>query len=81
MKKMNGNPAQKSQKNEVGALENACQSRKMVDIRPLKAFVCANYPKDSAFYEVVVTDEDFQNVAEFAGKVGIFLKLSRRIKN
>ena len=44
------------------ALENACQPRKTVDIRPLKAFVCANYPKDSALYEVVVTDEDFQDV-------------------
>jgi len=78
---MNGNHAQKSQKNETGALENACQSRKTVDIRPLKAFVCANYPKDSALYEVVVTDEDFLDVAEFAVKVGIFLKLSRRTKN
>jgi len=78
---MNGNPAQKSQKNETGTLENACQSRKTVDIRPLKAFVCANYPKDSALYEVVVADEDFLDVAEFAVKVGIFLKLSRRTKN
>jgi hypothetical protein len=71
----------KAQETEISALESICLSRKTVDIRPLKAFVRANYQKDSAIYEVVVTDEDFLDAAEFSAKVGVFLKLSRRIKN
>lgn len=78
---MNRHLAQNVQETEPIAVGNACQSRKMVDIRPLKALVHANYHKDSAIYDVVMTDEDFLDAAEFSAKVGIFLKLSRRIKN
>lgn len=73
--------AQKSRNGETSTLRNACQPRGTVDIRPFKAFVLANYPKDSAVYDVVVTDQDFLDAAEFSAKVGVWLKLSRRIKN
>jgi hypothetical protein len=75
---MNGNFAEKSQKTETDTQGNARRSRKTVDIRALKAFVCNNYSKESAIYDVIGTNEDFLEAAEFSALVGVWLKLSRR---
>ena len=52
-----------------------------VDIRALKSFVMENYPKGSALYDIMVTEEDFIEIHEFCAKMGIWLKLSRRQRN
>lgn len=66
---------------ETYTSQNACQPRKRVDLRALKAFVFSNYKKDSALYDVIVTEEDFLDALEVSAKIDIWLKLSRRIKN
>ncbi len=66
---------------ETCSPRNTCENNATIDIRPLKTFVSANYHKDSAIYEVIVTEQDFLEQAEFFAKVGVWLKLSRRIKN
>jgi len=80
---MNGNLdfAQKQFSPETPDGPSACQPRGRVDIRALKAFVFAKYPKDSAIYEVILTEQDFLGTSEFLAKVSVWLKLSRRIKS
>jgi len=61
--------------------QNAYQPRKRIDLRALKAFVFSNYQKDSALYDVIVTEEDFLDASELSAKIDVWLKLSRRLKN
>jgi len=65
-------------------LENPLQQhlhKGKINVKPLKEFVFAKYPKDSAIYDVIVTEQDFLDKSEFLAKVGVWLKLSRRIKS
>ena len=65
---------------EVIRANNASKAH-IVDIRSLKALVFERFPKDSAIYDVLLSEQDLLDRSEFSAKVDVWLKLLRRIKN
>jgi hypothetical protein len=52
---------------------------KRVDIRALKALVFGRFPKNTAIYEVMLTEKDSLGVFELMVKVDVWLKLLRSV--
>lgn len=67
-----------SKRNRTNRIDNDRLLTEKIDFRPLKSCVAENYPKNSAIYEVIVSEEDFITKSDFLAKMGIYLKLARR---
>ena len=78
---MKGNLSQRPQAYQTHAVSYVSQSKGNVDVRPLKLLVFAQFPKDSAIYDVLLAEKDSLDVSEFLVKVDIWLKLLRRINH
>ena len=55
-------------------------NKRQVDIRRVKSFVSAHYSKDSAIYDVIMSEDDFLEPSDFVAKLRIWDKLSGREK-
>ena len=70
-----------SKRNQTNKIDNDRLLAEKIDFRPMKSYVAKNYPKNSATYEVIVSEEDFITKSDFLAKMGIYLKLARRPRN
>ncbi len=52
---------------------------KMVDIKPLKSNVSTIFPQNSVLRGLILEEDDTMPAQEFVAKVGVWLKLLRRI--
>jgi hypothetical protein len=59
--------------------EDVSNGEKRVDIRALKALVFGRFPKNTAIYEVMLTEKDSLGVFELMVKVDVWLKLLRSV--
>ena len=54
---------------------NTISSEKLVDIRPLKAFVQRRFPKRSLLRELILVEDDFISAWVFVASVRLWLRL------
>ena len=54
---------------------NTISSDKLIDIRPLKAFVRRRFPKRSLLRELILAEDDFISAWVFVASVRLWLRL------
>jgi hypothetical protein len=78
---MNRDFIQKSCPRTTFAFEKSPRAESKVNISTLKTLVATRCSKDSAIYDVMLTERDFLDLSEFLAKVDVWLKLLRRTRH